>query len=215
MPLSFQLSDKHYRLGIWKMDETEEQLLALLPHAENYRREVMRFQSASRRKEWLAVRALLFVLLQHECIVCYLPSGKPYLGGSTDTPLSISHTAGYAAVLIGNGDVKGAGVDIEAYSTRVRKVASRFMNTAEQVTSWRGDYLWSMLLHWSAKETMYKCMNAENVDFREHLHIKPFQPAPSGSFEAYESYTSGKQRFTIQYMLHSDFVLTWTVLNGR
>ena len=211
MPLSFQLSDKHYRLGVWKMDETEEQLLALLPHAENYRQEMMRFKSASRRKERLAVRALLFAMQHHECAVCYLPSGKPYFSDCS-VPLSISHTAGYAAVIIGNCGVKDIGVDIEAYGARVRKVASRFMNTAEQVNSWKGDELWSMLLHWSAKETMYKCMDAEDMDFREHLHIIPFQPATSGSFEAYESYTSCKQHFTIQYLMHDDFVLTWTVL---
>lgn len=66
------------------------------------------------------------------------------------------------------------GVDIEQYGERVRKVAHKFMREDEQPSVFRGTDTWSLLLHWSAKETMFKCLNASEVDFRGHMRILPF-----------------------------------------
>ena len=49
-----------YRWGVWKMDESVDTLLDLLPEREYYEREVQRFVASHRRLEWLSVRALLF-----------------------------------------------------------------------------------------------------------------------------------------------------------
>ena len=58
------------------------------------------------------------------------------------------------------------------------------------------------------KEIMFKCMNASDVDFREHLHVMPFTPDEQGVFSAAEYRTAEKQIFQIYYYLFSDFVLT-------
>ena len=65
------------------------------------------------------------------------------------------------------------GVDIEQYGERVRKVAHKFMREDEQPSVFRGTDTWSLLLHWSARETMFKCPNASEVDFRGHMRILP------------------------------------------
>ena len=72
--------------------------------------------------------------------------------------ISISHTKGYVAVLLG-GPEKEVGIDVECYGERVRKVAHKFVREDESVSWYKGTETWSLLLHWSAKETMFKCMN--------------------------------------------------------
>ena len=121
--------------------------------------------------------------------------------------ISISHTKGYVAVLLSEPG-KRVGIDIECYSERVRKVAHKFMREDEKKSLFKGTETWSLLLHWSAKETMFKCMNASDVDFREHLHVMPFTPDEQGVFSAAEYRTAEKQIFQIYYYLFSDFVLT-------
>lgn len=194
------------RWGIWRADESLDELLALLPHPEQYVPGIQRFTAEHRRREWLAVRVLLYVLTGEEKEIAYTPVGKPFLVDGTAS-ISISHTRGYVAVLLGPRN-REVGIDIEQYGERVRKVASRFMREDEVPASFRDTDTWSLLLHWSAKETMFKCMNASEVDFRKHLCIFPFQVAEQGVFSAQEYRTTENRHFTIHYYLFPDFVLT-------
>lgn len=194
--------------GIWKLEESPDELLSMLPHAESYQEAARRFTALHRRLEWLAVRVLLYTLLGEEKEIAYHPSGKPYLADASAS-LSISHTKGYVAVLLGKPDCE-VGIDIEQYGERVRKVAHKFMREDERPSLFRDTDVWSLLLHWSAKETMFKCMDASEVDFRKHMRILPFQACEEGSFSAEEYRTVAQRRFTIHYRLFPDFVLTFT-----
>ncbi|WP_291530141.1 4'-phosphopantetheinyl transferase family protein [Bacteroides sp. UBA939] len=207
MPLFIQHIESSYRLGVWKMDETLDELLDMLPQREIYLQEMQRFSAEHRRLEWLSVRMLLFTLLGEEKTIAYYPSGKPYLADKSAS-ISISHTRGYVSVIIGEAG-KEVGIDIEHYGERVHKVAHKYMRTDEILSSYQGTGTWALLLHWSAKEVMFKCMNASDVDFREHLHIFPFIVAEKGVFLAEEYRTPEQRKFEIHYILHPDFVLTW------
>ena len=58
MPLYRIYSEGEFLLGIWKSDETTEQLLASLEHKDWYREKLAVF-SEKRKHEWLSVRVLL------------------------------------------------------------------------------------------------------------------------------------------------------------
>jgi 4'-phosphopantetheinyl transferase len=208
MALFLSHEEPLYRWGIWKMDESVDALLALLPEWEYYEREIRHFTAPHRRVEWLSVRVLLFRLLGEHKEVCYQPSGKPYLADHSYF-ISISHTKGYVSVIL--SDKVPVGIDIEQYGQRVHRVAHKYMRADEPVRLYKEDATWSLLLHWSAKEVMFKCMDAEGVDFRQHLRIEPFLLQEQGDFIAHE-YRTGQQRsFRIHYLLHPDFVMTWNV----
>lgn len=196
------------RWGVWKMDESVEELLALLPDPDPYEQALQRFTAAHRRLEWLSVRVLLYQLLREMKEIGYEPSGKPYL---TDRSrfLSISHTKGYVAVIL--SPVSEVGIDIEQYGQRVHKVAHKFMRADEEAKAYCDDTTWGLLLHWSAKEVMFKCMNCAEVDFREHLRIAPFELQKQGVFAAQEYRSEQQRHFQIQYLIHPDFVLTWQI----
>lgn len=204
MPLFLHHKERACEWGVWRVSETYGELCALLPRATVEEAE-SRFAAPHRRQEWLAVRALLRQLAGRDAEVCYLPSGRPCLADGSAC-ISISHTRGYVAVILGRGTV---GIDIEQYGPRVHRVADRFMRDDEAALPFEGDDTWSLLLHWSAKETLFKCLDAEGVDFRRHLRIIPFRPARRGVFHAREYRTGERRRFFVRYLLHPGFVLTW------
>ena len=191
------------------MDETVEQLRSMFHQFSMYEAGFSRFTSESRQREWLAVRILLKELCGEEKKIGYLPSGKPYLEDGS-MRVSFSHTKGYVAVAV--HPFAEVGVDIEQYGTRVQKVASRFIREDEHVSVASGDEIYGLLLHWSAKETMFKLMEEEAVDFVSHLHIRPFQLQPSGTFQACEYRSQHGRTFLIHYDTHPDFVLTFSCL---
>lgn len=125
-----QYTESSYKWGIWKTSESLEELLALLPHKEKYEEGIGKFTAISRKLEWLAVRVLLYTMLGEEKEIHYYSNGEPYLADGSFS-ISISHTKGYVAVLLGEPG-KRVGIDIECYSERVRKVAHKFMREDEK-----------------------------------------------------------------------------------
>ncbi len=209
MPLYRTYRKGNLTVGVWKVDETVEQLRLMFHHFSLYEESFARFTSEKRQREWLAVRVLLKELCGEEKEIFYHHSGKPYLKDGSAF-ISFSHTYGYVAVAL--HPFAEVGVDIEQYATRVQRVASRFIREDERVSIEGGKEVYALLLHWSAKETLFKLMDNEAVDFINHLHVLPFYPEQSGTFEARE-YRSGKnQKFLVHYDTHSDYVLTFACL---
>ena len=173
MPLYRTYRKGDLTVGVWKVDETVEQLGSMFHHFSIYEEGFARFSSEKRQQEWLAIRVLLKELCGEEKEIMYHPSGKPYLKDGSAC-ISFSHTHGYVAVAL--HPFSEVGVDIEQYGTRVQRVASRFIREDEMVSIKAGDEVYALLLHWSAKETMFKLMEEEAVDFIEHLRSVPWQP---------------------------------------
>lgn len=207
MPLYRTYSEGDLLLGIWKSDEPTERLLALLEHKEGYEGRLAAFPE-KRKREWLAVRVLLKALCGEEKEIAYEPSGRPYLKDGS-RHISISHTRGYVAVALHPSCE--VGLDIEQYGTRVKKVASRFIRPDEEPAMAQGDGTYALLLHWSAKETLFKLMGVDGVDFIRHLHVLPFTLSGQGEFEACEYRTARQGHYRVRYVTHPDFVLTWAV----
>lgn len=208
MPLFRKYQQGELLVGVWKMEETTEDLLALFDRQEPYREAIGKYVSEARKREWVAVRVLLKTLCGREEEIGYYPSGKPYLKRGNGF-VSISHTRGYVAVAL--HPVCEVGIDIEQYGDRVKKVVSRFIRPDERVSVASGDEVYALLLHWSAKEALFKVMGMEGVDFVCHLHILPFVPAKEGTFEACEYRTAQQRHYRVHYLTHPDFVLTWVV----
>lgn len=209
MPLYRTYRQGELLVGVWKVEETIGQLRSMFVDFSLYESGLQKFKSEKRQLEWLAVRVLLKKLLGEEKAIAYLPSGKPYLEDRS-TCISFSHTSGYVAVAV--HPTNEVGIDIEQYGVRVQKLASRFVREDERVSVEAGDEVYALLLHWSAKETMFKLMEQSDVDFLEHLHILPFIPEISGEMEAVEYRTDMHQTFQISYHTHPDYVLTFSFM---
>lgn len=164
--------------------------------------------SQHRQREWLTVRTLLKQMLGREVQILYTEAGKPYLADGS-YHISISHTKGYAAVALDEN--RPVAVDIEHRSPRVERVRSRFMSGEEEGNLSKVQPLIHLLLHWSAKESLFKYLNESDIDFQTQLHIHPFEPVADGvwgTFDAHETRTALQQAFTIRYVVEEAYVLT-------
>lgn len=215
MPLLYKKQESGLLYGIWKVTEFNEKLSTFLIHPHfDYTKNKQRIQ------EKLAVRVLLKTLLNdEERNIEYYPSGRPYFSDNK-WHISISHTKGYVAVALHPTDE--IGLDIEQYSDRVRRVSSRFIRSDEELTISKAielkeiipshsNEIYAMLLHWSAKETIFKIMGEIDVDLLNNMRIYPFDLQENGTFQAQELGSTEKQIFQIHYFLHPDFVFTYTV----
>ncbi|WP_294080633.1 4'-phosphopantetheinyl transferase family protein [Proteiniphilum sp. UBA5384] len=193
-------------LGIWKMDESHETLLQLLPrHTRSDAIEHIKEMRSERRViEWLSIRVLLFTLLEKEKTILNREDGKPYLEDGS-YHISISHTRNYAAIYLHK--TRPTGIDIEVRSERIKKVAGKFIAEEEYIDPTQKTV--HQLLHWSAKESMFKLMEESEIDFRHHLHIHPFTPSIKGIISSTETKTDLNRIFQIHYEVHPDYVLTW------
>ena len=195
--------------AVWKMEESLDTLFSLLPDARRVscEQEMQRFTSDRRKLEWLSVRVLLYSMLQEDKEIGYSSEGKPHLTDNSSF-ISISHTKGYVAVILSS--VAPVGIDIEQYAQRVHKVSDRYIRSDEQTEPYQGDMTWGLLLHWSAKEAVFKRMENADADLRK-LRLTHFIPQEEGTFQVQELVKAQQELYSVGYRICPDFVLTWTL----
>ena len=196
-------------LGLWQMDESPEQLFDLYHHLLPYRSSLDdKYKNDGRKLEFLAIRALMYEmlrvngaskgLLSHAGDFTHNGQGKPLFRGYH---VSISHTKGYAALILSKKSE--VAVDIEYMSDRVERIASKFLRKDE-----RADSLDAKLVHWCAKETVFKLFSEENLLF-EDMRVKPFDTMADWACDV-ENLKSGKTA-RVDFELAMDFVLTYSM----
>ena len=200
---------------IWAVREIREpvdDLLNLLQKKELYLPYLSQISSESRKREWLTVRVLLKEMLGEEKEILYTSTGKPYLSDNS-YQISISHTKGFVAVAL-HPEMK-VGIDIEHISPRIHKIRSRFMNEKEEANLDKEHEEVHLLLHWSAKESMFKILDEQDIDFKKCLHVNPFNPVLNelSSFSAYKIKPEKRQDFSGYYLVTDNYVLTITYFN--
>ena len=194
--------------GIWKIEERWEEMLCQLEQQDAYLPFLNQRKSETRKAEWLAVRLLLKELTGIGMAVSYHENGAPYLPDSS-LHISISHTKGFAAVLLSPD--KPVGIDIEYHSERVHRIKSRFLSDDEFNLLGENPTTNELLVCWSAKETAFKMMGQKTADMQHDIHIIDFKPSNngnSGTITVRESLTPQSYVFHINYLITPDFVVT-------
>ena len=194
-------------LVVVSLDEDSESLLSRLSNKERYL-PVIEKMVENRKREWLSIRVLVKEILGEEKEILYNSVGKPYLSDNSYY-IGISHTKGYAALILNKENE--VAVDIERITARIENIRTRFVNEEEEKALSKTNELIHLLLLWSSKESLYKRLSLENVDFKTQLHISPFDPVIGewSSLGAYETRTENHERFKIHYFVHNDYVLTY------
>ncbi len=209
MPLFSLIKEDLLSVGLWKTTESEEELRARLTAPLPYDTELRAYAHPKRRMEYLAIRVLLKEMLgQQEYHISYTPFGQPYFK-DMDMHISISHSGEYAAVALHRKSP--VGVDIEKPSEKIIRLSSRFVSQTEipQRAAMTEDELrWQYLLHWSGKESVYKVLHREGVDFLAHLQIAPFR-LQEESFSLRDGFQD--KNYTVHFRLFADFVCTWCI----
>jgi 4'-phosphopantetheinyl transferase len=209
MPLLLNQNIDSGVIGLWKISEEPEELWSLAKLTEPDTAAFSQITTLHRKKEWLATRALLCELIKIPCQINYHQDGRPFLGNET-TNISISHTTGYVAIFL--HDHAYPGIDIELISRKVGKVASRFLSSDELMycsdNSGFSDRL--LLLHWCAKEAIFKMMPLSKIDFSADIRISiNDSDSDSRSIQGMFNDKSGQIPIYLSYLVENGVIMVW------
>lgn len=190
------------RLGIWAVSESSDDFWALSPYVESSRSEFNALYKSEQRKcEVLAVRLLIKEIIGDNVQLLHQDNGKPYL--SSGMNISISHTRGFAVIIVSRS--KQVSVDIEYFSNRIERIRSKFMRDDENASSQV-----KLLMHWCAKETMYKLFPEDNLTFNKMQLLSVDGNDSTGIITAKNIFRN--RNVSVYYKTFCNCLLTYAVL---
>lgn len=222
-------------IGVWKITETEEEMLNLLgeearEEMEDELDEIFLAQSQKHRKEQLAVRLLVNHLKGEISHIGHHENGAPYLENDS-THISITHTDLFAAVILHPSE--DVGIDVESIKRNFNAVEKRALSEEERedLIEADGDDAQELLerntqlaIYWCAKEAIYKRMGRNKVNFSEDIELEKFNVKEEGTIDAVFKYPKDEQvidedgqelmveeEFELEYETFEDHVLVWLI----
>mgnify|MGYP003508512994 FL=1 len=207
---SKRTSDNGATIAIWEITESEDDLRTLcspIPNDELEELEILR--SEARRKEKLAVRALLNELYPEKVYLGHHDNGKPYIQNCADE-ISISHTNRFVAII--THDEEDVGIDIECVNRDFSAVEKKALSEEELDDLTDKNHNLQLAIYWCAKEAIYKRMSQRRVDFAEQIELEKFTPRRDGELEAVFIHKDGEEEeFELEYEMIEDHVMVWLV----
>ncbi|MEI6456892.1 MAG: 4'-phosphopantetheinyl transferase superfamily protein [bacterium] len=201
-------------VGIWKITESEQELRSLLEKTHPGPLAADSFKNESRRKQWMASRIVLSLLLENSSPeTSYNEHGKPLLKNNSHS-ISLSHSGELAAAAVSLRFP--VGIDIEMIRDRVTRVARRFMNEAELSSLNSQDRLEKLHVYWGAKESLYKLGGNPEVDFRKDITIRSFDYfcSPVQTCQASMIRDNIMRVYPVYYEKIGGYMLVFTYDNG-
>lgn len=176
MPLYKEFLMGDIGVAVWKITETAEELSSLV--APDCAAEAALIGGEVRRREWLAVRALVACLYGNAARILYNIDGKPSLAG-VDEYISISHTKGYA--LLARSSRAPLGVDVELASRDVSAVAAKFMKRSDELSLSPAFAKKAMLIRWCVCEALFKLVGDVGGTYKDNVFLESSLPGPDGT----------------------------------
>jgi 4'-phosphopantetheinyl transferase len=204
MPIVFNKKiDDDTVLAVWKIEETEEQLMSGLQLKQHELDVIASLNNGKRLLHWLSTRLLLRMMLNtSEYIDCQMDEhGKPYLP-NLGYHISLSHSYDYAAVIIGK--TKKVGVDIELIKHKIKTIKHKFLSDLELAQKQIGDNVNGLYVCWCAKEAIFKWNGRKGLEFKQHIHVKKFKLEDEGELNALVELPEGTQELNVKYFKTSD-----------
>jgi 4'-phosphopantetheinyl transferase len=193
-------------MGLWEIHEDFDTIYKLASIDDEEEATLCSFKNLNRQIEWLSVRALLNDMTQKNSKIIYNEEHKPFLMCNSYN-ISISHSNKLTSILLSK--CKRVGIDLEYMSHRINKIAHKFINDNEYVTSNRVFEQLHLYIHWCAKEALYKICDKKNINFKENLTIKPFELEHSGIITGVHHDISIYEEFQMHYQLHDNYVIVF------
>ena len=218
MPIFFQhqINDTT-RLGIWKIEESEEFFKGNVPQ----HRDVTH---PHKRLQHLAGRFLLQFLFPDfpYALIRIADTRKPFLPDE-QFHFSISHCGDFAAAIVSKD--RRVGIDVEMPSSKIERIKEKFLHEEEFKIFSIGVLLDNVqyemfnaqfttpdsrlpTLLWSAKESVFKWYGDGGVDFKENILLKK-QHESNETIDCF--FTKNQQQLSIHYRLFDHLVLAWVM----
>ncbi len=195
---------------VWEISEDEDDLRRLCaPIPADELEELEITKSPARRKEKLAVRALLNEMFPEKLYLGHHDNGKPYLQNCA-VEISISHCARFAAVIA--HPEESVGIDIESLGRDFSAVERKALSEDEKDDLSDHNTNQQLAIYWCAKEAIYKRMSRNGVDFARQIEVERFTPRDEGELEATFIHKDGEEEtFDLNYEIFDGHVMVWLV----
>ena len=161
---------------------------------------------AKREIELQGKEYLMKQLIDKTCQIKYDDKGNPYLKDDT-RHISISHSHDKLAIIV--NETEATGIDIELIRDKVLKIKHKFLTSSELLDA--NNDVEKLLIYWAAKETLYKIYGLKEVDFIEHLLVKPFTKHNLGKIIGEISLPNFKEMFELNYQILNNYVLVYAL----
>lgn len=200
MPLYSQKKINNGIVALWKITETKEELIDLLPKSWLSNLDLNKVSQHN-----LAARVLANLVCPNFDLLEKDEYGKPYFD-SADHFISITHSGDYAGFMY--NDKKECGIDMEKITGRVERIVSKFIREDE------GKYLQlglnGMYTVWCAKEAMYKYYGLKSLDFKKHLKLDYQKLEQHGSLSGHIDKGTFQQSMELEYEFIDEYLLVYT-----
>ena len=205
MPVFFQQQiNEHTRLGIWKIEETEEFFKANVPQHRDVTHPHKRLQHLAGR----FLLQYLFPDFPYE-LIQIADTRKPFLPDE-QYHFSISHCGDFAAAIVSRDS--RVGIDIEIPTEKISKIMYKFLSAKEHelfhLIQPDNDRIPFSTLLWSAKESVFKWYGDGGVDFRREIQLKK-QHEGNETIESF--FSKNNTELTVHYRQFDHLVLAWVV----
>lgn len=218
MPIFFQHRiDETTRLGVWKIEETEEFFKGNVPQHRDVTHPHKRLQHLAGR----FLLQFLFPDFPYE-LIQIADTKKPYLPNE-QYHFSISHCGDFAAAIVSKN--KRVGIDVELITDKIFKILDKFLSAKEkeifniQYSMFNVQGQTSNIEHrtiipqlptlfWSAKESVFKWYGGGAVDFKNHIHL---QSLHEGTETINCFFSKNETELTIHYRQFDHLLLTWVM----
>lgn len=211
MPIVFEESlGNDTSIALWKIEETAIELenqLQLKDHEISFLHKLV---GEKRNLQWLATRVLLRKMLKTNDYIDLRcdENGKPYLKSKSHF-ISLSHSYGYAAVII--SESQKVGIDIEIIKPKIEKIAFKFLSNIELKNIDTQNTIPYLYVCWCAKEALYKMNGLRETSFKNHIFLQPFTFKSHGNFKATINKDQQTNDFTVFYKQINDYMLGYVM----
>jgi len=205
VPIFFQQQiNDSTRLGIWKIEETEEFFKSNVPQHRDVTHPHKRLQHLAGR----FLLQYLFPAFPYE-LIQIADTRKPFLPDE-QYHFSISHCGDYAAAIVSKD--KRVGVDIEIPTEKISRIMYKFLSPMEHETfsliQPDKDRIPFATLLWSAKESVFKWHGNGGVDFRKDIQLRK-QHEDNATIESF--FSKNNTELTVYYRQFDHLVLAWVM----
>lgn len=196
-------------ISVWEVTESEEELLKIISIPNDELEELFLTRSEARRKEKLAVRALLNTVFEDKVYLGHHDNGSPFIQNNS-IHISITHTARFVAII--THPTEDVGIDIESIERDFSAVEKKALSEEEREDLSDKNRNLQLAIYWRAKEAIYKRMSQHGVDFAKQMEIDKFNPKDEGEIDATFINKDGEEEeFELEYEVFDNHVLVWLV----
>lgn len=165
--------NKHSQLGLWKIEESTDELLKMLALTPMESDLLSRITHPQRKKQWLAYRVLIKKMLNitKALDINYDVSGTPRILNHF-TYVSVTHSGPFSAAILHKK--YQAGIDLEEITPRIIRVKEKFLSPEELRSPDTARDPEQLTAYWCAKEAIFKARTCHISSLKEQIYIHPF-----------------------------------------